>query len=35
MGMPNFAANDGRSEDYHPLTSEQINDLVDLLASWR
>jgi mono/diheme cytochrome c family protein len=35
MGMPTFAASDARANDYQPLTSEQINDLVDLLASWR
>ena len=35
LGMPNFAATDGRPDDYQPLTSEEIDDLVALLASWR
>jgi mono/diheme cytochrome c family protein len=35
LGMPDFAGTDGRSDDFHPLTSEQIDDLVALLAHWR
>jgi mono/diheme cytochrome c family protein len=35
LGMPNFAGTDGRSDDFKPLTSEEVGDLVDLLAFWR
>ena len=35
LGMPNFAATDGRSPDFKPLTSEDVSDLVELLAYWR
>jgi cytochrome c oxidase cbb3-type subunit III len=35
LGMPDFAGTDGRAEDFHPLTSQEIADLVALLASWR
>jgi mono/diheme cytochrome c family protein len=35
LGMPNFAGKAGRSKDFRPLTSPEINDLVALLASWR
>ena len=33
--MPAYDGTDGRPEDYRPLTSAQIDDLVALLASWR
>lgn len=35
LGMPNYAATDGRPDDFTPLTSEEIDELVALLASWR
>jgi mono/diheme cytochrome c family protein len=35
LGMPNFAGKEGRAEDFQPLTSDDIDDLVALLASWR
>jgi mono/diheme cytochrome c family protein len=35
LGMPTYAEQDGRGVDFEPLTSDQINDLVSLLASWR
>ncbi|HEY1784683.1 MAG TPA: c-type cytochrome [Pirellulales bacterium] len=35
LGMPNFATIDGRSHDFFPLSSADIDDLVALLASWR
>ena len=35
LGMPAFAGKDGRSPDFRPLTSAEINDLVALLADWR
>ena len=35
LGMPDFTVTDYRSPDYKPLTSEQIHDLVALLAYWR
>lgn len=35
LGMPNFAEGEGRPQDYKPLTSAEIDDLVALLASWR
>lgn len=35
LGMPNYAATDGRPDDFKPLTSEEIDELVALLASWR
>jgi len=35
LGMPNFAAHDGRDENFQPLTSAEIDDLVALLADWR
>lgn len=35
LGMPNFSEDDGRPGDYKPLTSEEIDNLVSLLASWR
>ena len=35
LGMPNFAQTDGRPDDFKPLTSEEIDELVALLAAWR
>jgi cytochrome c oxidase cbb3-type subunit III len=35
LGMPAFDGKDGRSPDFHPLTSAEIDDLVALLAYWR
>jgi len=35
LGMPAYDGTDGRPDDFRPLTSEQIDDLVALLASWR
>jgi mono/diheme cytochrome c family protein len=35
LGMPNYSGPRPRQPDSHPLTSEQVNDLVALLASWR
>ena len=35
LGMPAFDGTDGRPEDFRPLSSEEIDDLVALLASWR
>jgi mono/diheme cytochrome c family protein len=35
LGMPNFAESDGRPDDFQPLTSAEINEIVALLASWR
>jgi cytochrome c oxidase cbb3-type subunit 3/ubiquinol-cytochrome c reductase cytochrome c subunit len=35
LGMPNYAQTDGRPDDFKPLTSEEIDELVSLLASWR
>jgi cytochrome c oxidase cbb3-type subunit III len=35
LGMPTFVGTDGRDSDFKPLTSEQIDDLVALLAHWR
>ncbi|MFI5454767.1 MAG: cytochrome c [Isosphaerales bacterium] len=35
LGMPDYADKAGRSEDYQPMTSGEIADLVALLASWR
>ena len=35
LGMPNFAQTDGRPDDFEPLTSEEIDELVALLAAWR
>jgi mono/diheme cytochrome c family protein len=35
LGMPNYAETDGRPDDFTPLTSEEIDELVALLASWR
>jgi cytochrome c oxidase cbb3-type subunit III len=35
LGMPPFDGTDGRSVDFKPLTSAEIDDLVALLAFWR
>jgi mono/diheme cytochrome c family protein len=35
LGMPSYAKDDGRPPDFKPLTSDEIDDLVALLASWR
>jgi mono/diheme cytochrome c family protein len=35
LGMPNFAENDGRGDDYQPLSSAEIDELVALLDVWR
>jgi mono/diheme cytochrome c family protein len=35
LGMPNYAQTDGRPDDFKPLSSAEIDDLVALLAAWR
>ena len=35
LGMPDYAGTDGRDPNFRPLTSREIDELVDLLASWR
>ncbi|HWB10732.1 MAG TPA: c-type cytochrome [Pirellulales bacterium] len=35
LGMPDFAENDGRGDDYQPLSSVEIDQLVALLGAWR
>jgi mono/diheme cytochrome c family protein len=35
LGMPNFAGTDRRGKDFKPLSSQDVGDLVALLASWR
>jgi cytochrome c oxidase cbb3-type subunit III len=35
LKMPNFAQRNGRPDDFQPLTSSEIADLVALLGSWR
>jgi mono/diheme cytochrome c family protein len=35
LGMPDFAEHDGRPDDFKPLTSAEVDDLVALLADWR
>ncbi|QDU28227.1 Cytochrome c [Anatilimnocola aggregata] len=35
LGMPDHAGSEGRIAGFQPLSSEQINDVVALLASWR
>jgi cytochrome c oxidase cbb3-type subunit III len=35
LKMPNYAEKAGRPEDFQPLTSSQIDDLVALLGAWR
>jgi mono/diheme cytochrome c family protein len=35
LGMPAFDGKEGRSSDFRPLSSSEIQDLVALLAYWR
>jgi cytochrome c oxidase cbb3-type subunit 3 len=35
LGMPDYARADGREPDFRPLTSKDVDDLVDLLGYWR
>lgn len=35
LGMPTYAEKRGRSAEYQPLTSVELDDLVTLLAEWR
>jgi cytochrome c oxidase cbb3-type subunit III len=35
LEMPDYAHADGRDPDFRPLTSQEVDDLVDLLAFWR
>ena len=35
LGMPDFASKEGRGDDFKPLTSQEVNDLVALLSQWR
>lgn len=35
LGMPNFADGTARGPDFQPLSSDDVTDLVALLASWR
>jgi mono/diheme cytochrome c family protein len=35
LGMPGYAGTEGRDSNFQPLTNEQIEDLVALLAHWR
>lgn len=35
LGMPDFAGTDGRDENFRPLSSDEIDALVALVASWR
>jgi cytochrome c oxidase cbb3-type subunit 3 len=35
LGMPDYAGTDGRDPEFRPLTSRDVDDLVDLLTSWR
>jgi cytochrome c oxidase cbb3-type subunit 3/ubiquinol-cytochrome c reductase cytochrome c subunit len=35
LGMPAFDGHQGRSDEFRPLSSAEIDDLVALLASWR
>jgi cytochrome c oxidase cbb3-type subunit III len=35
LGMPTYAEAEGRSSDFQPLTSTEIDYLVALLADWR
>jgi mono/diheme cytochrome c family protein len=35
LGMPDFADDTGRSGEFAPLSSDEIADLVALLATWR
>ncbi|HTN74904.1 MAG TPA: c-type cytochrome [Pirellulaceae bacterium] len=35
LGMPSYHKKDGRGDNFQPLSSTEIDDLVALLASWR
>jgi cytochrome c oxidase cbb3-type subunit 3/ubiquinol-cytochrome c reductase cytochrome c subunit len=35
LGMPAYNGNDGRPDDFRPLTSVEIDNLLALLTSWR
>ena len=35
LGMPDFAGDEGRGNDFKPLTEQQVTDLVALLTNWR
>jgi cytochrome c oxidase cbb3-type subunit 3 len=35
LAMPDYAGADGRDPDFRPLTSKDVDDLVDLLGHWR
>ncbi len=35
LGMPNFAEKDGRGDDYQPLSSLEVDELVAFLINWR
>jgi hypothetical protein len=35
LGMPNFAEPRPEDPNFSPLTDQDVNDLIDLLASWR
>jgi cytochrome c oxidase cbb3-type subunit III len=35
LKMPDFAGKAGRPPDFHPLSPTDIDDLVELVASWR
>jgi cytochrome c oxidase cbb3-type subunit 3 len=35
LKMPDFAGKDGRPDDFKPLTSADVADLVALLSGWR
>jgi len=35
LGMPDFASDEGRGNDFKPLTEQQVSDLVALLTQWR
>ena len=35
LGMPSYRDHNGRSADYRSLTSQEVDDLVALLATWR
>jgi mono/diheme cytochrome c family protein len=35
LSMPTYAEQEGRSSDFQPLTSAEIDDVVALLADWR
>jgi mono/diheme cytochrome c family protein len=35
LGMPDYAGQAGRPQGYQPLTSQEVSDVVALLAAWR